>query len=145
VERSGHGLIWGTILAFVWSDWGSYKNFSQDSRCPGWDLSWALPECKPEASLLEPTCSVIATSANYYSCCHKMKTIHLALCKIEGPGSVTSLLFSPNLVLHELSILLSQHFGSFIRNTVYCVAGRTQKYEKWTDGKFRNNFECQYK
>jgi hypothetical protein len=30
VEEIGHGLIYGTILAFAWSDWGKLRKTSQD-------------------------------------------------------------------------------------------------------------------
>jgi hypothetical protein len=30
MDRSGRGLIWDAIQAFVWRDWQKHKYFSQD-------------------------------------------------------------------------------------------------------------------
>jgi len=56
VEGRCCGLILGTVLAFVWNDWGRpWKN--HDCVCIGWDLNQAS-ECKSEVLPHEPTHSV---------------------------------------------------------------------------------------
>jgi hypothetical protein len=49
MEGSGHGLIWGTILAFAWRDWGEpQKAYVRISSLQAGILTQDLPNMKQE-------------------------------------------------------------------------------------------------
>jgi hypothetical protein len=46
MEESGCGLIWGTISANIWDNWGKPRKTCQNSRSPDQDLKIRPRECE---------------------------------------------------------------------------------------------------